>query len=124
MIADALGHPLAFRLTGAQEADIHQAKPLLGAVEPPGAVIADRGYDADSLIEAIEDTGSEATIPPRRNRRSPRAWDRQRYRARHLIENLFARLEHFRRIATRHDKLDAHFSSFILIASIYIWLSS
>lgn len=51
-----------------------------------------------------------------------RAFDPDRYRARHQIENLFARLKQFRRLATRYDKLAAHFAAFITLASIYVWL--
>jgi IS5 family transposase len=54
MIADALGNPLSFTLTGAEQADITQAPALLDAVKAPQAVIADKGYDADTLVEKIE----------------------------------------------------------------------
>ncbi|MDZ7749215.1 MAG: transposase [Halofilum sp. (in: g-proteobacteria)] len=74
---------------------IGQASALLQAVATPAAVIGDKGYDADALADQIEQRGAEAVIPPRSNRRSPRSWDTHRYRARHLIENLFARLSDF-----------------------------
>ncbi len=122
MIADALGNPLAFTLTGSQHADITQALPLIEAVTGAQAVIADKGYDADALVESIERAGATAVIPPRSNRLTPRSFDAHRYRARHLIENLFARLKHFRRLATRYDKLDQHFAAFVFLASICIWM--
>lgn len=123
MIADALGNPLAFTLTGAQQADITQAPALMAAVDTPQVVIADKGYDADALVESIEQAGSKAVIPPRSNRRHPRTFDQHRYRARHLIENLFARLKQFRRLATRYDKLDKHFTAFVFLASICVWMA-
>lgn len=123
MMADALGNPLAFTLTGAEQADITQAPALVAWVDSPQAVIADKGYDADALVAVIEQAGSAAVIPPRSNRRNPRAFDQHRYRARHLIENLFARLKQFRRLATRYDKLDKQFTAFILLASICVWLA-
>ncbi|MFZ5491050.1 MAG: transposase, partial [Pseudomonadota bacterium] len=64
-----------------------------------------------------------AVIPPRRNRKHPRAWDRHRYRARHLVENLFARLKQYRRLATRHEKLAAHYAAFVILAAISVWLA-
>lgn len=123
MVADALGNPLAFTLTGAEQADITQAPTLIESVDTPQAVIADKGYDADALVESIEQVDAEAVIPPRSNRRHPRAFDKHRYRARHLIENLFARLKQFHRLATRYDKLDRHFSAFVILASICAWIA-
>jgi transposase len=123
MMADALGNPLSFTLTGAEQADITQAQALLESVETPQAVIADKGYDADALVESIEQAGAEAVIPPRKNRLVPRALDAHRYRARHLIENLFARLKQFRRLATRYDKLAKHFAAFVILASICICMA-
>ena len=123
MIADALGNPLSFTLTGAEQADITQAQPLLETVEAPQAVIADKGYDADALVESIEQAGPEVIIPPRSNRLTPRAFDQHRYRARHLIENLFARFKQFRRLATRYEKLSAHYAAFVILASICLWLA-
>jgi transposase len=123
MIADALGNPLTFTLTGAEQADIAQAKPLIDAIEAPQAVIADKGYDADALVESIQKAGAEAVIPPRSHRLNQRAFDKNRYRARHLVENLFARLKQFRRLATRYDKLAAHFASFVILASICVWMA-
>lgn len=123
MIADALGNPLAFTLTGAEQADVTQAPSLIHAIDTPQAVIADKGYDSDALVESIVQTGARAVIPPRSNRRHRRTYDHHRYRARHLIENLFARLKQFRRLATRYDKLDRHFSAFLFLASLYTWLA-
>ena len=109
-------------LSGAEQADITQAVELINAVKDPGAVIADKGYDADALVEDIKRIGAEPIIPPRRNRNAPRTWDKDRYRARHLVENLFARLKQFRRLATRYDKLARHFAAFVVIASLFVWL--
>ena len=120
MIADALGNPLNFTLTGAERADIAQASELIHVVAHPGCVVADKGYDSDALVEEINATGAEPVIPPRRNRNAPRTWDKDHYRARHLIENLFARLKQFRRLATRYDKLARHFAAFIIIASLFV----
>ncbi len=123
MIADALGNPLNFTLTGAEQADITQAQPLIATVALAQAVIADKGYDADALVQSIERAGAQAVIPSRKNRLAPRALDTQRYRARHLIENLFARLKQFRRLATRYDKLANHFAAFVILASICVWMA-
>jgi transposase len=86
-------------------------------------VTADKGYDSDALISSIRAHGAQANIPPRSNRKTPRAYDAHRYKARHLIENLFARLKHFRRIATRFEKLSQHFAAMITLACICVWLA-
>lgn len=57
MMADALGNPLEFTLTGAEQADITQAQPLLESINAPQAVIADKGYDADAFVESVRSLG-------------------------------------------------------------------
>jgi transposase len=122
MIADALGNPIRFTLTGAEQADISQAQPLMELIDTPDAVIADKGYDADHFVEAIERLHAQVVIPPKLNRREQRACDFYHYRARHLIENLFAKLKEFRRFATRYDKPASQFAAFVTIASLCVWL--
>lgn len=89
---------------------------------PTGAVIADKGYDCDALVDIIEASGAEAIIPPRRNRNTQRKVDWHRYKARNLVERFFNRLKQFRRIATRYDKLARRFNAFLHLACAYIWL--
>ncbi len=92
--------------------------------QAPGAdaVIADKGYDSDALVEQIESQHAEAVIPPRSNRNKPRAYDRHRYHARNLVERWFNRMKQFRRIATRYEKLAVHFAAMVTCACIVLWL--
>ena len=120
-VADALGNPIAFTVTGAEQADITQA--LLEKVSGAQCVTADKGYDSDALVSAIEQCGAQAIIPPRSNRKILRVYDAHRYKARHLIENLFARLKQFRRIATRFEKLAMNFAAMVTLACICVWLA-
>ena len=85
------------------------------------AVIADKGYDADHLHDAILDTGAEPVILPRRHRRRPHDY-KALYKERNLIERFFNRLKQFRRVATRYDKLLVNFRGFVQLASIAILL--
>ena len=62
-------------------------------------------------------------IPPKRNRISPREYDKHLYKARHLIENFFAQLKQYRAIATRYDKLAQNFLGAIYLAATVIWLN-
>lgn len=86
-------------------------------------MIADKGYDADAFVEYIESRQAEPIIPPRSNRKRPRPYDRHRYQARNLIERGFNRLKQFRRVATRYEKLAAHFAAMVTCACIMLWLA-
>jgi IS5 family transposase len=75
-ITDALGNPLDFVLTGGQASDIGQAKALLQLTPSgAGALLGDKGYDSDALVEAIRKQGMQPVIPPRSNRVVPRHCD-------------------------------------------------
>ena len=102
---DALGNPTGFHLTPGQACDLDGADVLLADI-PTDIVLGDKGYDADErVIDRLESQGKTAVIPPKRNRKPPRQYDRELYKARHLIENFFAKLKQYRAIATRYDKL-------------------
>jgi len=68
-------------------------------------------------------SGKIVVIPPKANRKQPRPYDTELYKARHLIENFFARLKQFRAIATRYDKRAINFLAAIYLASTIIWLN-
>lgn len=121
-LVEALGNLARWRLTPGQAADVTEAQPLLEDVAA-GAVAADKAYDSDTLIDAITATGAQAVIPPRANRTEPRTFDRHIYKGRNLVERFFCRIKHFRRIATRYDKLDRRYEAFITIAAAWIWLA-
>lgn len=118
---DALGNPLRLILTGGQVADITQGPALVDALATD-AVVADKGYDSNAFVDTITRMGAEAVIPPRSNRLTPREFDRERYKARNLVERFFNRLKQFRRLATRYDKLANRFNAFLHLACTYIWL--
>lgn len=121
-LVDALGNPARWTLTAGQTHDVTQAESLLVGIRAE-KVLADKAYDSRQLIEAIHDLHSQAVIPPRSNSQQPREFDPHLYKARHLVERFFNRIKHFRRIATRYDKLDCRYEAFIAVASILIWLA-
>ena len=85
-------------------------------------MIADKGFDADErVIVPLEKAGKSTVIPPKANRKHKRDYDKELYKARHLIENFFAKLKQFRAIATRYDKLAANFAAAVAIATIVLW---
>jgi len=88
----------------------------------PGHVLADRAYDADRLRDSIIDAKATPVIPPKRNRRCQHDYDREIYKERNQIERFFNKLKHFRRVATRYDKLLVNFMGFVTLAAIAIHL--
>ncbi len=122
MLVDALGNPVRFRLTGGQEADVRQAPALLMDLGGVGAVLGDKAYDAQPVLDAIEHCGATAVIPPKVSRRLQRTYDKYLYRARADIERFFQRLKQFRRLATRYDKLAQNYQAFLALASTIMWL--
>src|SRR6516164_1508029 len=103
-LADALGNPYALMLTAGQDHDLACAEPLLEHANP-GAIIADKAYDADALINKLMDHGVTPVIPPKANRKDKRECDFALYRERNLVERFFNKIKHFRGVATRYDKL-------------------
>jgi len=123
MVCDGLGRPLTFFLSPGQVSDAKGALALLSALPPAKRLLADRGYDADWFRQALDDKGIAACIPARRGRKKPAKHDAVLYKQRHRIENLFARLKDWRRIATRYDRCGELYLSAICIASTVIyWL--
>ena len=98
------------------------APALIEALPPAKAFIADRGYDSRALVELVNDRGGQAHIPTQSNVRLQRSVDPCLYRQRNLIERFFNKLKHFRRIATRFDKLARNFLAAVALASTRIWI--
>jgi transposase len=119
---DALGNPLSFHLTPGQACDLDGADKLLPNLVA-STVLADKGYDADKrVLDPLHRQGKTPVIPPKRNRTTLRAYDKDLYKARHLIENFFAKLKQYRAIATRYDKRATNFLGAIYLAASVIWL--
>jgi len=120
---DALGNPLSFPLTPGQACELDGGDKLLPDLVAD-TVLADKAYDADErVIELLEAQGKTAVIGPKRNRKQQRQYDEELYKARHLIENFFAKLKQYRAIATRYDKRGVNFLGAIYLAALVIWLN-
>ncbi len=125
MACDALGYPLGFILTGANVSDFDQAKPLLKRyLQPRAHALMDKGYDSDVIRAYVNQLGATAVIALHPNRSQKPPFDEHFYRERHRIENLFAKLKQYRRIATRYEKLHRSFAAMVCLASILVWLKS
>jgi transposase len=121
---DAKGRPVRLLISPGNDHDVTCAAALLEGLELRAVVIADKGYDADSVRSCIRDQGAIPNIPNRANRKKKYLWTRAIYRERNLVERFFNKLKQFRRIATRYDKLGATFFAFIQLASVRIFLRS
>ena len=111
-------------LTEGQISDYEGAKHVFGQLPPDTAtLIADRGYDADWLREALRERDIAPCIPPRTNRVEPIAYDTDLYKRRNLVERMFGRLKDWRRISMRYDRCAHTFMSAICIAAtVMFWL--
>ena len=86
-MADALGRPIAFHLTGGEAADCKAYNALIGLPErAPDAFLADKGYDADTIRADLAERKIEPVIPGRSNRRVKIEYDRALYKQRNRIE--------------------------------------
>jgi transposase len=85
------------------------------------ALLADKGYDTDAIIAAVEAQGMEVVIPPKKNRKEQRGYDKELYRRRHLVENAFCELKRWRGIATRYAKRLSSFLAAVQIRYLAIW---
>ena len=120
-MTDACGRAVGFILGPGNGADISAAAALLDKLPPPARLLADKGYDANSLRERLAASKTEAVIPSTRSRKTPIPYDAVAYIERNLIERAFCRLKDWRRIATRYDKLAINFESTVAIAAVILW---
>lgn len=119
---DALGNPVRWILTGGEVHDSTQGIALIKGFDAQ-AILADKGYDSNEIVSYIRDHQMHAVIPPKSNRIEQRQYDKHLYNERNLVERFFCRIKHFRRIATRYEKLDRNFLSFVNLAFAIIWLA-
>jgi transposase len=121
MLVDALGRPVALRLAPGQKHDLRACAGLLAELRG-GWLVADRAFDADTLRRSLAKQGVRACIPVKKRRRKKCYLSERLYAHRHTVENAFARLKRFKRVAMRSEKLAETFLGFILLASTLDWL--
>jgi putative transposase len=100
-------------LTEGQMSDHKGAALLFSALPRAKELLADKGYDSDWFRAALTERG----ITPRKNRKIQYHYDKDLYRLRHKIENVFGRIKDWRRVATRYDRCVRTFMSAISIAA-------
>jgi transposase len=85
-----------------------------------GALIADTAFDSNAIIADLNQRGAKVVIAQHQRRTRKLPIDEEMYKWRHLIENFFAKLKEFKRIAMRADKTDASYAAFIHLAAALI----
>ena len=123
MAVDAHGLPIAFDITGGEVHDCKVAPEFFAKLPDADYMIADKGYDSEELRDLVRAKSSVPVIPRKSNStigNDDMDWGLYKYR--HLVENVFARLKHFRAIATRYDKLKRNYASMVAMACGFVWL--
>ena len=90
----------------------------LGSTDHPVYLLMDRAYEGDETRALAVELGYIPVVPPKSNRINPWDYDKELYKQRNQVERLFRRIKRFRRIFTRHDKLDVIFFAFVYFAPI------
>ena len=116
--------PLRIVLSAGQASDKAAVEALIDGLKPAQALVADRGYDARAVIDLVASRGGCAHIPTQRDRKVQRSIDPAIYRQRNVVERYFCKLKHFRRVATRFDKLARNFLAAVLLASSRLCLTA
>ena len=114
--------PVRIFITSGTTADCKLGEKLISGINAL-ALLADRGYDVNSLIRLARSLGMEIAIPPKKNRIKQRSYDKDLYKLRHLIENTFLKLKQWRAIATRYAKNTSSFLASVQIRCIAMWLN-
>lgn len=87
------------------------------------AIIADKGYDSDAVVDRIEAAGASTVIPSKSNRKVQRPHDKELYKERNLVERFFNRLKHWRGLATRYEKTVESYIAMVHLVCARLWLT-
>ena len=112
--------PVRILITAGTVADCKQAVALIEGLAAE-FLLADRGYDSTEIVDKAIAAGMQAVIPPRKNRKDQREYDKDLYKLRHLVENAFLHLKRWRGIATRYAKSTDSFLAAVQIRCIVLW---
>ena len=120
-LVDALGNLARFVLLPGQRHDSVGVEPLLLGISLE-ALIGDKAFDSDWLRAELNERGALAVTPPNGSRAGTIAYDKEMYKWRHLVENVFQKIKEFRRIAMRYDKTDTSFRAAIHLVASFLAL--
>jgi transposase len=112
---------VVFSLSGGNVHDAKAGYSLLDKFqrcEQQKYLIMDKAYEGEAVRAKAAAKGFITVVPPKKNRKEPWEYDKERYKQRNEIERYFLRFKRFRKIFTRYDKLDVMFAGFIYFAMI------
>jgi transposase len=112
--------PVSVLVTEGAAADCTKALALIEGIEAQ-CLLADRGYETNEIVEKAQGARMQVVIPPKKNRKVRRKYDKYLYRHRHLVENAFLHLKRWRGIATRYARNTASFVAAVQIRCIALW---
>ena len=113
---------LRLSLSAGQAHDAPAVLTLLDRLDPRTIVLADKAYDGDVIRDLMEAYGAVPNIPAKSNRKWKPCFSKSLYSERNQVERFFRKLKHFRRIATRYQKLADNFLVVVKLASCRLWL--
>jgi putative transposase len=116
-----LGLPVAFEVTAGNRHDCLSAPSLIATVAPR-RLLADKAYDSDAIRADLDARDAEAVTPPKANRKTPPAFDKELYKARSAVECTFNLLKQARRFATRYEKTLRNYTAVVAIGCALLWL--
>ena len=117
---DETGRPVRVIITAGTINDCTKAEELTEDIEYD-VLIADRGYDTNAIVDKAKQKNAEVVIPSKRSRKIQREHDKEKYKTRHIIENIFATLKEWRGIATRYAKYTKSYLAAVQIACFFAW---
>ncbi len=115
-VTDALGYLVHFVILPGQAHDLKGTEEVLAGLDCD-ALIADKAFDADSLLADLESRRIKAVTPAKRNPTAIREHDRDMYAWQHQVENFFSKIKEFRGVSMRFDKTVVSFSALIYLAA-------
>ena len=122
-VCDTNARPINLLITEGQVHDSQMVTQLIEGLSGVTHYIADRAYDSAFIRKLIGRLNAVSVIPRRKNsKNNDQPLDKEKYKMRHTIENMFARLKHFRAVATRYDKLKKSYEGTVLLVASMIWI--
>ena len=112
---DEAGRPLRVIITSGTVNDCSKADELIEGIDHE-ALLGDKAFDTNDIVKKSTENEVKVVIPPRANRIVQREYDKDIYKYRHIVENIFETLKRWRGIATRYAKHTASFLAAVQIA--------
>jgi transposase len=121
LVVDALGLPLAFKITEGNRHDIVPAPSLVERTRPR-CLLADKAYSSYAFRAFLDEMNCQPVIPSSSSWIDPPAYDKDLYKARAEVECTFSLLKQARRFATRYEKTVRNYAAVVAIGCALLWL--